>query len=290
MNPRRAIVFGAAGLLGRQIVAVLHHDYWHVDAFTRADFDIADATAVRSCITSINPAAVINCAGITHVDGCESREKEAMQINGHVVAPMAAACNETGATFVYISTDYVFDGQSRKPWCEDDTVNPLNTYARSKLCGENETRRAKKHLIIRTAWLFGPGGNHFVATILKKAAAGDPMKIVNDQTGSPSYAPDVARALADLLNANAEGIVHVTNASQATWFELAQKACQLARINTAIEPIPAAQYQSPAKRPTYSVLNTNRLNQLIGRHLRPWQDALAEYIETEGQLITNCKP
>jgi dTDP-4-dehydrorhamnose reductase len=279
LNDRRSIVFGAEGQLGRQIVTALKGNRWDVKPLDRDDVDIEDPDAVHSCILTTKPAVVINCAGMTNVDGCESREKDAMQINGLALAPMAAAANEIDASLVYISTDYVFDGQSNRPYSEDETVHPLNVYARSKALGENETTRAKKYLIVRTAWLFSPNSKNFVATILKKAAAGGPLNIVNDQTGSPSYAPDVAAATVELLNADACGIVHVTNTGEATWFELARKAVELAGYKVELKPIATTQYPSPATRPPYSVLNSDRLKQFIGRQLRPWHDALNEFIK-----------
>lgn len=278
-TPQTVAIIGAAGQLGTTLQGVLKDtDRWAVHGCDRDTVDATDPAALRDYLTTVQPRWVINCVALTHVDRCETDENTE-KVNSEPVATMAEICNELDAGLVQISTDFVFDGQAATPYPEDAPIAPLNRYARSKAQGEAYAKTARRHLIVRTAWLFSEHGHNFVWTMLKLAAAKKPLRVVNDQFGCPSYAFDVATGVVNLISAEADGIYHVVNRGQATWYELAKTAITLAGLPLDIAPIASHEYPSPAKRPAYSVLATQRYTDLTGQTLREWPDALAEFIE-----------
>jgi dTDP-4-dehydrorhamnose reductase len=242
--------------------------------------DITDREAVFEWIGPAGPRAVINCAAFTAVDECETRENEAMATNATAVGTLANACNETGACLIQVSTDYVFDGRGTRPYREDDPVDPQSAYGRTKLRGEEIARTAESHLVARTAWLYGHGGKHFVGAIQGQIEGGNTqLRVVADQVGSPTFCDDLAGALLDLLDAQATGTVHVVNNGTTSWHGF---ACEIARqlgSSATIDPVTTEEFPRPAPRPSYSVLDTRRLESLIGRAMPSWQDALARYLE-----------
>jgi dTDP-4-dehydrorhamnose reductase len=274
-----ALITGSYGQLGRAVAAACAGRGIAVEGRDIDTLDITDPEAVTAWVESAGPRAVINCAAYTAVDDCESHEDEAMAINATAVGHLAAACNRVGATLVQISTDYVFDGRGTRPYREDDPVAPTSAYGRTKLRGEELARTAASHLIVRTAWLFGHGGRHFVGAIRDQIEKGNPrLRVVSDQLGSPTYCDDLAEALLDLLQAGATGTVHGVNGGTTSWHGF---ACEIARQLGAaveVEPVTTAEFPRPAPRPAYSVLDTERLVALIGRSMPPWQDALARYL------------
>jgi dTDP-4-dehydrorhamnose reductase len=277
----RVIVIGAAGQLGMQVVARLQSSArWQVAAYDLPDLDITSADRAREVLAPQRARWLINTAAMTQVDLCESRAQEANAVNADAVATLASICNESDTALVQVSTDYVFDGRASRSYREDDPANPINAYARSKWQGELHARSARRHLIMRTAWLYGPRGRNFVDTILAKAAAGEALRVVDDQTGSPSYARDMAECLERLMRIDAEGVFHVTNSGQATWYDLARKATELAGLCVDIEPVTTDAYPTPARRPPYSVLNCSRYTDATGHRLRAWDLALEEYVRT----------
>jgi dTDP-4-dehydrorhamnose reductase len=217
----RLFVTGSRGQLGRALqrtAAAGGHEYIGRDL---PELDITDATAVRDAVAEARPDAVINCAAYTAVDAAEADEARALAVNGGAVAGLAAVADEAGALLVQISTDFVFDGASKRPYREDDPPHPLSAYGRTKLAGERGAELARRHLIVRTAWLFGDGAN-FVEAIHRQLDAGaSELRVVGDQRGCPTYAVDLAGALLRLLEAGASGVVHVVNQGQASWFEFA---------------------------------------------------------------------
>ncbi len=240
--------------------------------------DLTDRSAVRDALLP-NPAQwIINTAAMTNVDGCESASEKAHAINAEAVRYLAEICTELNAALVHISTDYVFDGQSPAPHIETDPTNPLGVYGQSKLAGEQYAASTAHHLIVRTAWLYGPGAPNFIKTILTRAAAGTPLRVVNDQTGSPTYAPDLAECIDRLMRAGAEGIYHVTNTGHTTWYDFASHAITLAGITAKIDPVPTTEYPTPAKRPTNSTLDTTKYTRTTSHTPRDWPEALADYI------------
>lgn len=275
---------GAAGLVGMPTTAALRAAGAQVVAMSRAALDICDADAVARAMDAARPSVVVNCAAFTKVDDCESRVDEAMRINADGAGLLARQAARVGARFIHLSTDYVFDGRGSRPYREDDVVAPmeaLSAYGRSKLAGEQAVMAAHPEaLIIRTAWVYGPNGPGFPNAILRAAREKPRLKVVNDQTGSPTYAPDLAQAIVELSARGATGFVHVTNDQTCTWFEFASEIVRLAGLETPVDPCTTAEFPRPARRPAYSVLDNSKYVALVGRPLRPWREAIAAFIQT----------
>ncbi len=242
--------------------------------------EITDPAAVHAFVQEHQPQLVVNCSAYTDVDGCTRDPDLAMAVNGDGPGHLAAACAEVGARLMHVSTDFVFDGRADRPYREDDPVDPVSAYGASKLAGErNVLRHVPEACIVRTAWLYGLHGKNFVATMLRLGRERDELRVVHDQVGSPTYTVDLADAMIRLLQAEATGIVHVVGTGQCSWCELAQAALELAGIATPVRPITADEFDSPTERPAYSVLSTERYTALTGCSIRPWRDALADYVQ-----------
>jgi len=277
----RLLVTGCNGQLGRALHGggpARGHEVVGVDL---PELDITDPAAVRGAVARIRPDAIVNCAAYTAVDAAEADEARALAVNGGAVAGLAAVADEAGALLVQISTDFVFDGASKHPYREDDPPHPLSAYGRTKLAGERGAELARRHLIVRTAWLFGDGAN-FVEAIHRQLDAGaSELRVVGDQRGCPTYAVDLAGALLRLLEAGASGVVHVVNQGQASWFEVAVEIVRQLGAAAEVVPISTADAARPAPRPAYSVLDASRFRGIVGADLPPWQDALARRLAAE---------
>ncbi|MFQ6097147.1 MAG: dTDP-4-dehydrorhamnose reductase [Armatimonadota bacterium] len=275
---RRILVTGARGMLGRDVCAALRrrHDVTGVDV---EDADISDPRAIARTVAGVGPDEIVHCAAYTNVDGCERDPETAFRVNAEGTLHVAEAAEAVGAGLTYISTDFVFDGAKREPYVESDEPNPLSVYGESKLMGERHVRAVcSRWRIVRTAWLFGAGGKNFVRSIVEAARAGKQLRVVGDQTGSPTFTEDLARCIADLLF-RLDGICHVTNSGSCTWYELARAALDAADMKTvAIKPIAASEWPSPTKRPAYSVLGSEVLEGLGLPPLRSWREAVADYV------------
>lgn len=275
----RLLVTGSRGQLGRALERAAPrrgHEMFGVDL---PELDVTDRGAVLAAVHTILPEAIVNCAAFTAVDAAESQPESAMAANGAAVGHLAAAANEVGATLVQVSTDYVFDGRSARPYREDDPPGPLSSYGRSKLAGEREAAAARSHLIVRTSWLFGERGANFVEAIRRQLDAGNrTLKVVDDQHGCPTYAADLADALLRLLEVGARGIVHATNEGATTWWAFACEIVRQLGVPAEVEAIRTAATDRPARRPQFSVLDGSRMTELLGSPLPPWQDALRRYL------------
>lgn len=273
------LIIGHYGQLGRALDRLARERNLVVSGCDLDTLDIRSADAVWELFGRLQPRSVVNCAAYTAVDACETDEDTAMAVNGIAVGHLAAACNTVGATLVQISTDYVFDGKAGQPYTESDQVAPTTAYGRTKLEGERRATTAARHLIVRTAWLYGHGGQNFVEAIRRQIDGGAPsLRVVADQIGSPTYSDDLAAALLDLIDAGAEGIVHAVNHGTTSWHGFAQEIARLLEADVSVEPVATSDYPRPARRPQYSVLDTVHLEALIGRRMPSWQNALARYL------------
>lgn len=269
-------VTGANGQLGKEIARQgVKHELILTDYDT---LDVTDYSAVTAFMKTVTPDAVIHCAAYTNVDGAEADYDGAFRINAVGTQNLAAGCLETAARLVYVSTDYVFDGQTRQPYREFDSVNPQNVYGLTKQHGEEIVRQLLgRHYIVRTAWLYGEGSN-FTRTMLNLAAKNSTLKVVNDQIGTPTSTVDLARAIYALLATDAYGTYHGTCQGQCSWYDFACEIFRQAGKQVKVLPVTTDEFPRPAKRPAYSVLDNYMLRMTIGDPMRNWQNALADYI------------
>jgi dTDP-4-dehydrorhamnose reductase len=275
----KILVTGSRGQLGRALEAACAGRGLGFVGLDLPECDITDAAAVDRAVAAARPTAIVNCAAFTAVDAAEAREAEALAVNGAAVATLAEAADRAGVTLVQLSTDYVFDGATTRPYREDDPPAPRSAYGRTKLAGEAAAAGAARHLIVRTAWLFGTGGANFVDAIRRQLTGGaGALRVVDDQTGSPTYAADLAGALLDLIALGVSGTVHAVNGGQATWCDLARAIVGRLGANVEVVPITTAEAARPAPRPAFSVLDAGKLAALLGRRLPDWRDALARYL------------
>lgn len=249
-----------------------------VVALSRSDLDITDSRLVSAAVAEHAPDIIVNCAAYTKVDQAEREESLANAINGSAVELLAAAANEARALLVQISTDFVFDGAKREPYEINDPTSPLSVYGRSKLLGEFAAGHAEKHLIVRTSWLFGLHGPNFVEAIRNQIRKGtDPLRVVNDQRGRPTYTPHLARAVIRLAMQDARGVVHYADRDECSWFDF---ACAIAEgSGVSVRPVSSEEFPRPAKRPAYSVLSTERYERITGVTPESWREGLREYLE-----------
>ena len=253
----RLLVTGAAGMLGQDVVAAATHAGHDVVALARRDLDITNADAVRRAVLDAQPAAVINCAAYTDVDGAEAAEDEATAINGEAAGLVAGAAANAGALAVHVSTDYVFAGDSEAAYVESDPVAPTGAYGRSKLAGEAAVReRAARHAIVRTAWVFGPGGKNFVDTMRRLADERDEVTVVDDQVGCPTYTGHLALALIQTAERGLTGTLHVAGGGRCSWHDLAAATFEAIGSDVKLLRGSSADLDRPAQRPAFSVLGT----------------------------------
>ncbi len=277
MGRMRLLVTGAAGMLGQAVVVAATRLGHEVTALSRAELDITDADHVRRALAAGAPAAVVNCAAWTDVDGAEAHEAAATRINGDGAGVVAQAAAAAGIRLVHVSTDYVFDGGKASPWVESDPVAPLGAYGRSKLAGERAvTASGSEHAIVRTAWLFGAGGRNFVDTMLALGAERDEVAVVTDQVGSPTWTGHLAPALVELAERHGDtGILHAVVEGSCSWNELAVEAFHVAGLACRVLPTTSDRFPRPARRPRYSVLGTEREPAV---RLPAWQEGVGAHV------------
>ncbi len=277
-------VTGAAGLLGREVVRGATARGYHVVALAHTDLDVTDAPAVRSVVRAHTPTHVIHCAAYTAVDGAESEPELAMRVNRDGTESVAKAAAQAGAGLVYFSTDYVFDGLKVEPYLSSDSPAPVNSYGRSKLAGEYAAADAHPDpLIIRTGWLYGGGGSSFIQAILKRAATGKGLRVVDDQHGRPTWTRNLAEGTLELLDAGAKGVVHFADGGEATWVDLARAALTLSGYEIEVEPVSTEEWGAPAPRPRYSVLDLTATEAVLGCSMMHWREALRRFLEEESE-------
>jgi dTDP-4-dehydrorhamnose reductase len=284
---RKILVIGAKGMLGRDLVERLRSSFPE-DEITGWDVEEIDIQEEQNTITKIGnlePEVIVNVAAYTDVDGCELNSKKAFAINAEGMKHVALGAATCGAKVVTLSTDYIFDGNKGNPYLEEDPPNPLNVYGRSKWKGEQYVQELVKNtLIIRTQWLYGKYGKNFVASILRQAREKDVLSVVNDQVGSPTYTIDLSYAIALLIEREARGIFHVANSDSCTWYHYARTILKLSgKEGVKVVPISSKELAAPAVRPAYSVLDTEKLKRETGLTLRPWVEALKDYLSSDSE-------
>ena len=269
------LVVGANGMLGRDLMEVLSGDVRGVDI---DEIDITSLESVERVLKTRPPRVVVNAAAYTDVDGCETNQELAMQVNGEGVAHLALVTRELGAKFVQVSTDYVFDGGKGTPYVEDDPPAPLSIYGESKYAGELNARLNPDHVIVRTQWLYGLRGKNFVETMLRLGAEKPELAVVDDQIGSPTWTVDLSRAIRVLVEKECRGTYHAANSGFCSWNEFARAIFAEAGMTVTVNPLTTEQLGRPAPRPLYSTLDCGKLMQDSGFQPQPWREALRTYL------------
>jgi dTDP-4-dehydrorhamnose reductase len=277
----RVLVTGATGQLGSEVVRSLQQQGHEIVAPRRAEMDFLDPDAVARTVDDLRPDWLINCAAWTQVDQAETEPEAAFVVNRDSPGRLAGAVAHQGGSMLQVSTDFVFDGRQDRPYREDDNPNPIGVYGRSKLAGEQAVLAALPGAtLLRTAWVYGVHGHNFVKTIIRAAQAGKPLRVVDDQVGSPTWARDIAAAITMLIGKQAHGLYHYTSAGSTSWHGFATAILEEAaragfELTTAtVEPIPTAAWPTPATRPAYSVLDTHKIREHLDTPIPDWRDSL----------------
>lgn len=293
-SKRQIALVGERGMLAQK-VRQLAPAQCVVHGLSRPDFDLTDAMGVREKLRALKPDVIVNCAAYTQVDACESNAGLAFRVNGEGPGNLARVAVELGATLVHMSTDYVFAGDASHPYKEDDEPAPESVYGRSKLCGEKAIIDSglQRYFILRTSWLYGPGGRNFVETMLRLAAEHQELSVVADQVGTPTYSGDLARAIFYLLaledggGAIPYGIYHFSNEGSCSWYAFAETIVTLAKslglpvLARRVVPIASADFPLPAPRPAYSVLSKGKYRKITGAVVPEWRESLELYMRND---------
>lgn len=269
------LITGGAGQLGRALISSLEGS---ITAPSRREMDISDFEGTAEYIKAIRPSTVIHCAAYNMVDKAEYDRDTCMAVNGYGTGNIARVCAEVGAYFIYISTDFVFDGKKWEEYEPTDLPCPVSVYGESKFLGEKETLKYPISLVIRTAWLFSEGGNNFVSAILKAARDREEISVVNDQRGSPTYAHDLAITIKQILTIRPFGIIHITNEGSCTRADFAREILRQAGLQTRVRDVCSSEFPRAARRPGNVVLSKSCLDAVGICRLPSWQDGLARYL------------
>ena len=274
------LVTGANGQLSSEM-QVLSSAYTNYDflVVAKEELSIDDEAAVSNYFAGHAIDYCVNCAAYTAVDKAETDQENAMVTNATAVGILAKFCKQYNAQFIHISTDYVFDGNATKPYKEDDAVSPVNFYGASKLKGEElAIENNPDSIIIRTSWVYSSFGNNFVKTMLRLMKDRDSLNVVSDQQGCPTYAADLAKAIMQIIESGIKpagsSIFNYSNTGAITWYQFADAIRELSGSNCVVNPIPASQYPTPAKRPSYSVMDTSKIQQTFNLSIPQWKDSL----------------
>jgi dTDP-4-dehydrorhamnose reductase len=281
------LVLGAGGMLGRIVTERLEQSYPGTVSATRFEVDVTDRFRLEAEVERLRPDAIVNCAAYTDVDGCEIDRDRARRVNTEGAENAARAAAAIGCLVVHVSTDFVFDGRKGAAYTEDDPPAPQSEYGRTKYEGERRVAAAAPdHLIVRTSWLYGPGRGNFVDAIRARARNGGPLRVVDDQIGSPTYVVDLARALQLLILENARGLVHFANAGACSRYVMAQEILSAGGMATVpIVPITTEEAGRIAIRPANSALDTTRYAGLTRERPRSWQEALRDYMDADRRRV-----
>jgi len=275
------LITGAAGMVATDLNRALTERGEDVVALSKSDLDITSSRRVQQAIGDAQPEVVVNCAAWTRVDDAETNEASANAINGSAVELLATAVNRAGAKLIHLSTDFVFDGTKREPYEINDPTAPLSAYGRSKLLGEIASAHAERHVVLRSSWLFGHNGPNFVEAIRRQIAKGtNPLRVVDDQRGRPTYTPHLAEAIIRIAHSDANGILHYADEPECTWFDFARAIVEETGASVTVKPVTTAEFPRPAIRPAYSVLSTERYERVTGVRPASWREGLHEYLHS----------
>ena len=277
----KVLITGATGQLGHEVVRVCARPGCEVFTPSRQAMDFMVPDRVAETVLACRADWVVNCAAYTQVDRAESEPEAAFTVNRDSAGRLAQAVAESGGRLLQVSTDFIFDGRQSHPYQVDDLANPLSVYGQSKLEGERAVLEAMPDAtVLRSAWVYGAHGHNFVKTMLRVAGSGKPLRVVNDQVGTPTWAADIAAAILSLIDCDATGVFHYTNAGQTTWHGFATAIlAEAARLGfdiktQTVDPIPTAEYPTPATRPAYSVLDTQKIQACLPAPVPEWRDSL----------------
>jgi dTDP-4-dehydrorhamnose reductase len=286
----KAIVFGAGGQLGVELMKVFGSRGYQVRGFERTTVDITNQVAVEQAIATFDPSVVLNAAAYNQVDVAESEPQAAFQVNALAVRNLALACRQCGSRLVHFSTDYVFDGKARRPYTEEDRTHPLGAYAVSKLAGELYAQAYLDNaLVIRTSGVFGPGGlrtarGNFIELMLRLAGSQQIIRVVEDHVASPTYAPLLADRTAALLDCGASGVVHVGGGEAITWYDYAKIIFEKAGLSPELRPTNEKEYRTAARRPKYSALSNAHMESLGLDPMPPLKEAVEMYLASRAAI------
>lgn len=275
----KVLVTGVKGQLGHDVVGELEKRGHIAIGVDIEEMDITDRVSVETVITKANPDAVIHCAAYTAVDAAEDNVELCRKVNAEGTRNIAAVCKTLACKLMYISTDYVFNGQGERPWEPDDEREPLNVYGQTKYEGELAVEELEKFFIVRIAWVFGVNGKNFIKTMLNLGKTRDTITVVNDQIGSPTYTYDLARLLVDMAETEKYGRYHATNEGLCSWYEFACEIFKQAGMNVKVLPVTSEQYPARAKRPMNSRMDKSKLDDMGFERMPSWQDALGRYLK-----------
>jgi len=289
VSNERIAIFGSGGQLGTELVAEFTKRGYQVSGYTRGQVDITEAAQVEACLTRVDPAVVINAAAYNQVDVAEREPQASLLVNGLAVRNLALASRQIDARMVHFSTDYVFDGLAGRAYVETDTPRPLGAYAVSKLVGELYARAYLDNaLVIRTSGVYGPAGldtarGNFVEMMLRLAAKGDPIRVVEDHVASPTYAPALASRTADLVERGAQGLFHIAGGTPISWFNWAVKIFAAAKLNPPLKPTSEREFRTAARRPKYSALSNAKMESLGIAPMPSLDEAIGLYLLARGR-------
>ena len=288
---RTAVVFGASGQLGVELVRELKARKYDVTGWERRQVDITDGAAVERALASSGADVVFNAAAYNQVDVAEQEPQAAFLVNGLAIRNLAVACRQIDARLVHFSTDYVFDGRARHPYAEDDPTHPLSAYGVSKLSGELYAQAyLDRAIVVRTSGVYGPGGiatarGNFVELMLRLAGAGQPIRVVEDHVASPTYAPLLAARSIDLVDRDLSGLFHIAGGIPISWFQFARLIFELLGVNPLLLATNEREYRTPARRPQYSALSNGKIERLGLTPMPPLRETLTAYLTATGRKI-----
>ena len=275
----KILITGSNGMLGHDLIEVLK-DENELILTTSKTLDITDKENTIEFILKNKPDVVINSAAYTDVDGCETNQDLAYAVNGEGVRNLALGCKQVDCPLVHVSTDYVFDGTARDPIAEDGEIGPISIYGKSKLKGEEAILEVlDKYFIVRTAWLYGINGKNFPKTMLELSKNHSEITVVYDEVGTPTYTPDLAYGISQLIETDLFGIYHLTNSGSCSWCEFAKYIFEIAEKDVNVIPVTASEFSRPAPRPHYSVLKNKKWIKNGFEPLRDYKEAISEYVE-----------